>query len=86
MRLCCPTATCLAALRFRPSFDETRGLGGSGGSIVELNWDGVKVWEMQDPWMHHDYERTLTGNTFYLLWEPMPADLSVAGQGRCQDS
>ena len=31
--------------------------------------------------MHHDYERTLTGNTFYLLWEPMPADLSARVRG-----
>ena len=23
-------------------FEQTRGLGGSGGSIVELDWDGVK--------------------------------------------
>ena len=76
-----PNGNLLGRTPLPPTFDETRGLGGSGGSIVELNWDGVKVWEMQDPWMHHDYERTLTGNTFYLLWEPMPADLSAQVRG-----
>ena len=76
-----PNGNLLGRTPLPPSFDETRGLGGSGGSIVELNWDGVKVWEIQDPWMHHDYERTLTGNMFYLLWEPMPADLSAQVRG-----
>ena len=64
-----------------PDFEETEGLGGSGGSIVELDWDGVKVWECRDPWMHHDFERSLTGNTLYLRWEPMPADLSARVRG-----
>ena len=64
-----------------PDFEPTRGLGGSGGSIVELDWDGVKVWEYRDPYMHHDYERSLTGSTYYLLWEEMPADLSTRVRG-----
>ena len=76
-----PNGNLLGRTPLPANFDETRGLGGSGGSIVELDWEGVKVWEMQDPWMHHDYERTLTGSTFYLLWEPMPADLSARVRG-----
>ena len=31
--------------------------------------------------MHHDYERSLTGSTYYLLWEEMPADLSARVRG-----
>ena len=64
-----------------PDFEATRGLGGSGGSIVELDWDGVKVWEHADPWLHHDFKRSLTGNTVYLRWEEMPADISARVRG-----
>ena len=76
-----PNGHLLGRTPLPPDFDSTRGLGGSGGSIVELDWEGVKLWEYRDPWMHHDYERTLTGNTLYLLWEEMPADLSARVRG-----
>ena len=69
-----PNGNLLGRTPLPPDFEPTRGLGGSGGSIVELDWDGVKVWEHRDPFMHHDYERSLTGSTYYLLWEEMPAD------------
>ena len=64
-----------------PDYEETRGLGGGSASLVELDWDSVKVWEYNDPALHHDYERLLNGNTIYLRWEPMPADLSVRVRG-----
>ncbi len=64
-----------------PDYEETRGLGGGSASIVELDWDSVKVWEYDDPALHHDYQRLLNGNTIYLRWEPMPADLSVRVRG-----
>ena len=62
-------------------FEETRGLGGAGGSLIELDWDSVKLWEHTDPWLHHDFKRSLTGNTVYLRWEQMPADLSARVRG-----
>ena len=64
-----------------PDYEETRGLGGGSASLVELDWDSVKVWEYDDPALHHDYERLLNGNTIYLRWEPMPADLSSRIRG-----
>ena len=64
-----------------PDYEQTRGLGGGSASLVELDWDGVKVWEYNDPALHHDYQRLLNGNTIYLRWEPMPADLSVRARG-----
>ena len=76
-----PNGNLLGRTPLPPDFEQTRGLGGSGGSIVELDWDGVKVWEHRDPYMHHDYERSLTGSTYYLLWEEMPADLSARVRG-----
>ena len=64
-----------------PDYEETRGLGGGSASLVELDWNSVKVWEYDDPALHHDYERLLNGNTIYLRWEPMPADLSARVRG-----
>ena len=64
-----------------PDYEETRGLGGASASLVELDWNGVKVWEYNDPALHHDYERLLNGNTIYLRWESMPADLSIRVRG-----
>ena len=63
------------------------GLGGSGSAIVELDWDGTKVWEYHDPMLHHDYVRLLNGNTLVLLWQPMPPELSqsVKGGYRAED-
>ena len=80
-----PNGNLLARTPLPPDFEDTRGLGGSGGAIVELDWSGVKVWEHRDPWMHHDQERALTGDTYYLRWEPMPADLSVSVRGGFRD-
>ncbi len=80
-----PNGNLLVRTPLPPDFESTRGLGGSGGSIVELSWDGVKVWEHRDPWMHHDQERALTGETLYLRWEPMPADLSARVRGGYRD-
>ena len=44
-----PNGNLLGRTPLPPDFEQTRGLGGSGGSIVELDWDGVKVWEHRDP-------------------------------------
>ena len=76
-----PNGNLLARTAPPTDFEDTRGLGGSGASVLELDWDGVKVWEYKDPWMHHDFERRLTGETIYLAWDPMPADLSARVRG-----
>lgn len=76
-----PNGHLLGRTRAPADFEKTQGLGGGGSSIVELDWDGVKVWEREDPWLHHDFHRALTGETLYLRWEEMPADLSARVRG-----
>jgi hypothetical protein len=49
-----------------------RGLNGQAAACFELDWDGNVVWEYNDPWMHHDYQRLPNGNTLILKWEEMP--------------
>ena len=80
-----PNGNLLGRTRAPADFEKTQGLGGGGSSIVELDWDGVKVWEHEDPWLHHDFHRSLTGETLYLRWEEMPADLSARARGGKRD-
>ena len=50
--------------------------GGSAGAMIELSPDGETVWEHRDIAQHHDYVRLDNGNTVYLAWEPVPADIA----------
>ena len=70
--------------------EEARGaenIGGSAGAIVELDWESNTVWEHRDDYMHHDYERLPSGNTLYIRWEELPAEVSaqVRGGGHHKD-
>jgi len=38
-------------------------IGGSAGSLIELDWDSQVVWEYQDRFLHHDYQRLANGNS-----------------------
>ena len=49
-----------------------KGLNGQAAAVFELDWDGNVVWEYEDPWMHHDYQRLPNGNTLLIKWEPIP--------------
>ena len=64
-----------------------RGLGGSSGALLEMDWESNVVWEYWNPMLHHDYERLPNGNTLVLLFAEMPADLSarVVGGYRTPD-
>ena len=42
-----PNGHLLGRTRAPADFEKTQGLGGGGSSIVELDWDGVKVWERE---------------------------------------
>jgi hypothetical protein len=65
-----------------PTEEESgRGLGGASSALIELDWDGNKVWEYRNPWLHHDYERLLNGNTIVLVWEELTAEFSDTIQG-----
>ncbi len=52
-----------------------RGLNGQAASIIEMDWDSNIVWQYDDPWMHHDYQRLPNGNTLVLKWEELPKSL-----------
>jgi len=66
----------------QPTSEESgRGLGGSGAALIELDWDGNKVWEYRDPWLHHDFQRMLNGNTVFLVREPLPVEFAETVQG-----
>ena len=57
------------------------GLGGHAGGLVELDWDGSLVWELQNPWMHHDFQRLANGNTLALMWDEMSSDTTFRVKG-----
>ncbi|HJO82516.1 MAG: hypothetical protein QGG34_10225 [SAR202 cluster bacterium] len=70
-------------LRAKATGDDemVRGLGGSAPALVELDWDSNKVWEYNDPMLHHDYARLPNGNTLALLFEAMSPEESAAVKG-----
>jgi hypothetical protein len=49
------------------------GIGGVGGIVQELDWDGKVVWEYKmadkDHYQHHTFKRMPNGNTLILGWE-----------------
>jgi Arylsulfotransferase (ASST) len=48
-------------------------VGGKGGYIEEMDWDGNLIWQFKysdtDKTLHHDIERLPNGNTLALSWE-----------------
>lgn len=38
-------------------------------------------WELQNPWVHHDFQRLPNGNTVALMWEEMPSDTTFRVKG-----
>ena len=58
-----------------------RWMGGAAGWIVELDWDGKKVFEHVDLKMHHDCIKLPNGNYLYTAWEPVPKALQKKVRG-----
>jgi len=56
-------------------------MGGAAGWLVELTWEGKRVFEHVDLNMHHDFVKLSNGNTIYLAWEPVPAALRKKVRG-----
>ena len=56
-------------------------IGGSSGAILELDWDSNVVWDYHNPYIHHDYERLVNGNTLVLLFELLSPELTASIQG-----
>ena len=57
------------------------GIGGHSGGLVELDWDGNLVWQLENPWLHHDFQRLPNGNTLALMWEEMSSDTTFRVNG-----
>ncbi|PKB72423.1 MAG: hypothetical protein BZY87_00290 [SAR202 cluster bacterium Io17-Chloro-G6] len=57
------------------------GIGGHAGGLVELDWNGNVVWELQDASMHHDFQRLPSGNTLALMWEELSPDITRQVKG-----
>ncbi|MAF64098.1 MAG: arylsulfotransferase (ASST) [Planctomycetes bacterium] len=60
-------------------------IGGSGGGVQEITWDGTLVWDFryanQQHLHHHDIERLPNGNVLLVAWENKTAAEAIA-QGR----
>ncbi len=50
-------------------------LGGRGGEVVEVDWDGNLVWRYEDGYMNHTVTRWSNGNTMVLRWYLVPDDM-----------
>ena len=60
--------------------------GGRSGVIVELDWDGNKVWEFAEDTLHHDFCRMDNGKTMVLGWEAVPSEITRQVKGGIPDS
>jgi len=57
------------------------GIGGHAGGLVELDWDGNLVWQLENPWMHHDFQRLENGNTVAMMREELSSDTTFRVKG-----
>jgi hypothetical protein len=58
-----------------------RRLGGDCSIIREYDWDGNLVWEYQNELLHHDMVRLENGNTLFLEYVEIPAELEKQVKG-----
>jgi hypothetical protein len=56
-------------------------LEGSGGIIQELSPTGEKIWEYEEPTLHHAPFRTRKGNTLVLKWVRVPENIAQRVKG-----
>ncbi len=56
-------------------------LGGAGGELLEIDWEGRVVWRYDDPSMHHDFQRLPNGNTMILKWVKTPKEIAARVKG-----
>lgn len=54
---------------------------GAGGIIIEVDWQGNKVWEYKDPYIHHGFHRMKNGNTLIMKWNKIPKEISEKVKG-----
>ncbi|MBN2073834.1 MAG: aryl-sulfate sulfotransferase [Actinobacteria bacterium] len=60
---------------------ELAGFRGSGGFLMELDWNGNMIWEYQDDYLHHSFCRLRDGKMLVLKWVPVPGGISSKVRG-----
>ena len=82
-----PNGNLIALAMPSEAVEGQRGLNGQAAACFELDWDGNVVWQYDDPWIHHDYQRLPNGNTLLVKWMPMPRSIvkRVKGGYHAQD-
>ncbi len=70
-----PNGNLMALAAPSESVEGQRGLNGQSAACYELDWQGNVVWQYEDPWIHHDYQRLPNGNTLLVKWVPLPKGL-----------
>jgi len=76
-----PNGNLIALAMPSKDLEGQRGLNGQAAAIYELDWQGNIVWQYDDPWMHHDYQRLANGNTLIVKWAPVPKSLTKRIKG-----
>src|SRR5216683_3979893 len=56
-------------------------MGGNGGHLWEVDWEGCVVWEYANQAIHHDFVRLGNGTTIVAEWVEIPADLARVVRG-----
>lgn len=56
-------------------------LEGSGGELLEMDWDGNIVWSYKDLYLHHGFCRMPNGHTMILRWTQIPKDIVTETRG-----
>lgn len=51
-------------------------VGGGGGIVIEVDWEGNILWEYVEDTLHHDFCRMANGNTMVLGLELVPTDVA----------
>ena len=58
-----------------PFAEHVTRLGGYHTTLVEVDWDGNRVWEYDNRFQHHDFHRFANGNTLVPEWVELPEEL-----------
>mgnify|MGYP005857948261 CR=1 FL=1 len=51
-------------------------LEGSGGVLLEVDFNGKEIWRYEDSFMHHGFCRLANGNILILKWKPIPEKIA----------
>jgi hypothetical protein len=64
-----------------PFEQRVRLVGANATHLVELDWDSDRVWQYEDPYIHHDFHRLPSGNTVMPVTVEMPEAAGRAVRG-----